>query len=476
MSFESLGLAAELLRAVSEQGYTEPTPIQRRAIPVVLQGRDIMAGAQTGTGKTAGFTLPMLHLLSERAVERRPRGVRVLVLTPTRELAAQVAESVETYGRHLPHRAAVIFGGVNINPQIDRLRGGVEILIATPGRLLDHVQRNTVDLSQVEMLVLDEADRMLDMGFIHDIRRVIKCLPDKNARQSLLFSATFSDEIQQLARQLLNRPELVEVARRNATVELIEQVAHPVDKHRKRELLSHLVGAGYWQQVLVFMRTKHGANRLARQLEADGLSAAAIHGNKTQAARTRALGDFKAGRVRVLVATDIAARGLDIDQLPHVVNFELPNVPEDYVHRIGRTGRAGNEGTAISLVSPDERKLLADIERLLGKPVPQRVLEGYEPGDPAHAPQEPNRETYRNGRGRSNGKGRGNGNGHTNARGRGDGRKARGRNAQPNSAARHSHQDPAQPAVTAPPRRNKPLRKTVPGPGFSTLADRLFTD
>ncbi|MEJ2385258.1 MAG: DEAD/DEAH box helicase [Xanthomonadales bacterium] len=463
MSFESLGLSAELLRAVSEQGYTEPTPIQRKAIPLVLQGLDIMAGAQTGTGKTAGFTLPMLQQLSARSVERRPRAVRVLVLAPTRELAAQVAESVETYGRHLPHRAAVIFGGVNINPQIDRLRRGVEILIATPGRLLDHVQRKTVDLSQVEMLVLDEADRMLDMGFIHDIRRIMKCLPEKHARQNLLFSATFSDEIQKLARQLLNQPELVEVARRNATVELIEQVAHPVDKHRKRELLSHLVGAGYWQQVLVFMRTKHGANRLARQLEADGLSATAIHGNKSQAARTRALADFKQGRVRVLVATDIAARGLDIDQLPHVVNYELPNVPEDYVHRIGRTGRAGNEGNAVSLVSPDERKLLADIERLLGKEVPKQVLEGYEPS--ANAPQEPNRDRYRDTRGR-------NGNG----AGRGDSRKARGRQSKPKNAARHSGQNAAQPAVTPPPRRNKPSRKRTTGPGFSTVADRLFTD
>ena len=463
MSFESLGLAAELLRAVGEQGYTEPTPIQRQAIPVVLQGKDIMAGAQTGTGKTAGFTLPMLHLLSDRPVALRPRAVRVLVLAPTRELAAQVAESVETYGRHLPHRAAVIFGGVNINPQIGRLRGGVEILIATPGRLLDHVQRKTVDLSQVEMLVLDEADRMLDMGFIHDIRRIIKCLPDKHQRQSLLFSATFSDEIQQLARQLLNRPELIEVARRNATVELIDQLVHPIDKNRKRELLSHLVGAGNWQQVLVFMRTKHGANRLARQLEADGLSAAAIHGNKTQSARTRALADFKQGRVRVLVATDIAARGLDIDQLPHVVNFELPNVPEDYVHRIGRTGRAGNAGTAISLVSPDERKLLSDIERLLGKEVPKQVLEGYELS--ANAPQEPNRDRYRDTRGR-------NGNG----AGRGDSRKARGRRSNPKNAARHSGHNAAQPAVTPPPRRNKPGRKRTTGPGFSTLADRLFTD
>ena len=427
MSFESLGLSAELLRAVSEQGYTEPTPIQRQAIPAVLEGRDLMAGAQTGTGKTAGFTLPLLQLLSTRPAERRPRAVRALVLAPTRELAAQVADSVETYGRHLPHRAAVIFGGVNINPQIDRLRAGVEILIATPGRLLDHVQRKTVDLSQVEILVLDEADRMLDMGFIHDIRRIIKCLPDKHERQSLLFSATFSNEIQQLARQLLDHPELIEVARRNATVELIEQVAHPVDKHRKREVLSHLVGAGFWQQVLVFTRTKHGANRLARQLEADGLSAAAIHGNKSQAARTRALADFKQGRIRVLVATDIAARGLDIDQLPHVVNFELPNVPEDYVHRIGRTGRAGNAGTALSLVSADENGLLRDIEKLLGQPVPMRVLEGYEPGQAANEPQEPNRDKYREGRGR-NGAGRGgrsasgNGAGRGNAEGRGNGR------------------------------------------------------
>ncbi len=378
MSFESLGLSAELLRAVSEQGYNEPTPIQKQAIPVILQGRDIMAGAQTGTGKTAGFTLPLLQHLTTETVNRSPHEVRVLVLTPTRELAAQVAASIETYGRHLPHRSAVIFGGVNINPQIDKLRRGVDVLIATPGRLLDHVQRKTVDLSKVEILVLDEADRMLDMGFIHDIRRILKQIPNKHDRQSLLFSATFSREIKQLADQLLNRPELVEVARRNSTVDLIEQLVHPVDKHRKRELLSHMIGSQYWQQVLVFTRTKHGANRLARQLAQDGLSATAIHGNKSQAARTRALADFKQGSVRVLVATDIAARGLDIDQLPHVVNYELPNVPEDYIHRIGRTGRAGNEGTAISLVSPDERKLLADIERLLKRQIPVQVLEGYE--------------------------------------------------------------------------------------------------
>ena len=382
MSFESLGLSAELLRAVSEQGYTQPTPIQSQSIPVILGGRDILAGAQTGTGKTAGFTLPMLQRLSEKASPKGGRPVRALVLTPTRELAAQVGDSVATYGQHLPLRSAVIFGGVKINPQIDRLRRGVDILVATPGRLLDHVSQKTVDLSKVEILVLDEADRMLDMGFIHDIRKVLALLPKNGARQNLLFSATFSDEIKRLAEGLLDRPELIEVARRNTTAERIEQLVHPVDKRRKRELLSHMIGARNWRQVLVFTRTKHGANRLAQQLEKDGLSAAAIHGNKSQGARTRALAGFKSGDVRVLVATDIAARGLDIDQLPHVVNYELPNVPEDYVHRIGRTGRAGNEGQAVSLVCVDELKLLRDIERLLKRKLPQQVLEGYEP-DPS---------------------------------------------------------------------------------------------
>ena len=382
MSFESLGLSAELLRAVSEQGYTQPTPIQSQSIPVILSGRDILAGAQTGTGKTAGFTLPMLQRLTEKAAPKGGRPVRALVLTPTRELAAQVGESVSTYGQHLPLRSAVIFGGVKINPQIDRLRRGVDILVATPGRLLDHVSQKTVDLSQVEILVLDEADRMLDMGFIHDIRKVLALLPKNGARQNLLFSATFSDEIKRLAEGLLDRPELIEVARRNTTAERIEQLVHPVDKQRKRELLSHMIGARNWRQVLVFTRTKHGANRLAQQLEKDGLSAAAIHGNKSQGARTRALAGFKSGDVRVLVATDIAARGLDIDQLPHVVNYELPNVPEDYVHRIGRTGRAGNEGQAVSLVCVDELKLLRDIERLLKRKLPQEILEGYEP-DPS---------------------------------------------------------------------------------------------
>jgi ATP-dependent RNA helicase RhlE len=384
MSFESLGLSAELLRAVSEQGYSEPTPIQARAIPVIAQGRDIMAGAQTGTGKTAGFTLPLLQRLAESSPPRGRRPVRALVLTPTRELAAQVGESVDTYGTYLPLKSAVIFGGVKINPQIEKLRRGVDILVATPGRLLDHASQGTVDLSAVEILVLDEADRMLDMGFIHDIRKVLKLLPRQ--RQNLLFSATFSDEIKQLAGGILHDPALVEVTPRNTTAERIAQVVHPVDKVRKRELLSHLIGSRNWEQVLVFARTKHGADRLAKQLDRDGITAAAIHGNKSQGARTRALADFKSGAVRTLVATDIAARGLDIDQLPHVVNFELPNVAEDYVHRIGRTGRAGNAGEAVSLVCIDEQKLLRDIERLIKREIPKQVLPGYEP-DPSIAPE-----------------------------------------------------------------------------------------
>ncbi len=376
MSFDTLGLSADILRAVAEQGYSEPTPIQYQAIPVVLQGKDILAGAQTGTGKTAGFTLPILELLHKHAQGKGHRPVRALVLTPTRELAAQVAESVATYGRHLPLRSAVVFGGVKINPQIEKLRHGVDILVATPGRLLDHAQQRTVDLSHVEILVLDEADRMLDMGFIHDIRKILKLLPQQ--RQNLLFSATYSQEIKQLTNNLLNDPVLIEVARRNTAAETVAQVAYAVDKGRKRELLSHMIGTNNWRQVLVFTRTKHGANRLAQQLEKDGLSASAIHGNKSQGARTRALADFKQGEVRVLVATDIAARGLDIDQLPHVVNFELPNVAEDYVHRIGRTGRAGKEGEAISLVCVDELKLLQDIERVLNRKIPTEIVAGYE--------------------------------------------------------------------------------------------------
>ncbi len=388
MSFEKLGLSAPILRAVSEQGYTQPTPVQQQAIPVILSGRDVMAGAQTGTGKTAGFTLPLLELLEEHTQGKGRRPVRALVLTPTRELAAQVGESVEQYGKYLPLKSTVIFGGVKINPQIEKLRHGVDILVATPGRLLDHVSQKTLDLSHIEILVLDEADRMLDMGFIHDIRKVLRLLPHE--RQNLLFSATYSQEIKRLASDLLNQPEQIEVARRNTAAELVSQVVYPVDKARKRELLSHMIGANNWRQVLVFTRTKHGANRLAQQLEKDGLSAAAIHGNKSQGARTRALANFKSGEVRVLVATDIAARGLDIDQLPHVVNYELPNVPEDYVHRIGRTGRAGNEGEAVSLVCIDEHKLLRDIERLLKRKITEKVLPGYEP-DPS-IPAEPIRQ------------------------------------------------------------------------------------
>ena len=398
MSFETLGLRAELLRAIREQGYTEATPVQKQAIPIILEGKDVMAGAQTGTGKTAGFTLPLLQRLSENPVKTNRRPVRALVITPTRELAAQVGASIETYGRHLPLNSTVVFGGVKINPQIQKLRRGVDILVATPGRLLDHAQQKTVDLSKVEILVLDEADRMLDMGFIHDIRRVLALLPENGDRQNLLFSATFSEEIKQLADRLLNKPELIEVARRNTPIELIEQVVHPVDKIRKREMLSHMIGSGNWRQVLVFTRTKAGANRLAQSLEKDGLSAAAIHGNKSQGARTRALAEFKKGEVRVLVATDIAARGLDIDQLPHVVNYELPNVPEDYVHRIGRTGRAGRVGAAVSLVCVDEHKLLRDIEKLLQREIPSVVLNGYEP-DP-RIPAEPIKNG-RNGRGRA---------------------------------------------------------------------------
>ena len=384
MSFENLGLTSEILRAVSEQGYSNPTPIQRQAIPIVLQGKDILAGAQTGTGKTAAFTLPLLEMIHEHAQGKGDRPIRALVVTPTRELAAQVGESIETYAKYLPIGSAVVFGGVKIGPQIEKLRHGVDILVATPGRLLDHLQQKTVSLSHVEILVLDEADRMLDMGFIHDIRKLLKHLP--HDRQNLLFSATYSDEIKQLANDLLNQPQQIEVARQNTTAQTVKQLVYPVDKGRKRELLSHTIGANNWQQVLVFTRTKHGANRLAQQLEKDGLTTAAIHGNKSQGARTRALAGFKNGDIRVLVATDIAARGLDIDQLPHVVNFELPNVPEDYVHRIGRTGRAGHEGEAISLVCIDELKLLNDIERLLELEIPKKILPGYEV-DPSIKPE-----------------------------------------------------------------------------------------
>ena len=377
MSFDSLGLSAEILRAVSDKGYTTPSPIQEQAIPIVLEGRDLMGGAQTGTGKTAGFTLPLLQRLldTEKPYEGR-RPLRCLILTPTRELAAQVHESVQTYGRHLALKSAVVFGGVSINPQKMKLIKGLDILVATPGRLLDHVNQRSADLSNIDILVLDEADRMLDMGFIHDIKKVLALLPKE--KQTLLFSATFSNDIKKLANNLLNNPALIEVAQINTTAERIQQVVHHVDKGRKRELLSFLIGSKNWKQVLVFTRTKHGANRLAEQLGKDGIPSAAIHGNKSQGARTKALADFKAGKVRVLVATDIAARGIDIDQLPHVVNFELPNVAEDYVHRIGRTGRAGNEGEAMSLVCVDELKLLKDIERLTKSEIPTIAIEGYD--------------------------------------------------------------------------------------------------
>jgi ATP-dependent RNA helicase RhlE len=377
-SFAGLGLSPELVRAVGEQGYTRPTPVQAQAIPVILEGRDVLAGAQTGTGKTAGFTLPMLQRLAHHVHHGGRHAVRALILTPTRELAAQVEESVRTYGKHLPLRSTLVYGGVGINPQIEALRRGVDVLVATPGRLLDHVGQRTVNLSHVEILVLDEADRMLDMGFIRDIRRILGLLPAK--RQNLLFSATFSDEIRTLADGLLHDPALVQVARRNAESDLVAQRVHPVAQERKRELLAHLVSGGDWRQVLVFTRTKHGANRLAQQLCRDGIEAEAIHGNKSQGARTRALAGFKAGEVRVLVATDIASRGLDIDQLPHVVNFDLPHVAEDYVHRIGRTGRAGSTGEAISLVSAEDRPLLTDIERLLKRRIEQSVVPGFEPG------------------------------------------------------------------------------------------------
>jgi len=404
MNFESLGLNAALLRAITEQGYTDPTPIQQQAIPAILAGRDILAGAQTGTGKTAGFTLPLLHQLNRHPHERHHRHVRALIVTPTRELAAQIGESVSNYGKHLPLRNTVIFGGVKPGPQIQRLRQGVDIIVATPGRLLDHVQQGNIDLSKIEFLVLDEADRMLDMGFIHDIRKIIKLVPKK--RQTLLFSATFSNEIRRLSEGLLHNPENIDVAPRNTTAERISQLVHPIAKSSKRALLSFLIGSNDWRQVLVFTRTKHGANRLAQQLERDGLTSAAIHGNKSQGARTRALSEFKAGKVRVLVATDIAARGLDIELLPHVVNYELPNIPEDYVHRIGRTGRAGSDGEAISLVSPDENSFLRGIEKLLGKKIPSKVIEGFDLGsasdEQASEPRRQNRPAGRGGQQRNN--------------------------------------------------------------------------
>jgi len=376
MSFTSLGLSEPILKAVTEKGYKDPSAIQEKAIPAIIEGRDIMAAAQTGTGKTAGFTLPLLDRLSSGA-KAGSNQVRALVLTPTRELAAQVAASVETYGKYLPLTSTVVFGGVKINPQMMRLRRGADILVATPGRLWDLYQQNAIKFNRLEVLVLDEADRMLDMGFIHDIRKILSVLPKQ--RQNLLFSATFTDEIRTLAKGLIHDPLEISVTPRNAAANSVKQWICPVDKQRKPALLNHLIWEEKWQQVLIFSRTKHGANKLATFLSKQGVNAAAIHGNKSQAARTKALADFKRGKVRALVATDIAARGLDIEQLPQVVNFDLPQVPEDYVHRIGRTGRAGATGQAISLVSADEIKQLSDIERLTKKMLERRTVDGFEP-------------------------------------------------------------------------------------------------
>jgi ATP-dependent RNA helicase RhlE len=391
MQFTDLGLSADILRAVAEQGYDTPTPIQAQAIPMVLAGRDLMAAAQTGTGKTAGFTLPILQQLSSRAPLKRGKP-RCLVLVPTRELAVQVHESVRTYGKHLGLKATAIFGGVGMGNQLQALRNGLDIIVATPGRLLDHIAQKSADLSAIEIFVLDEADRMLDMGFIRDIRKVIALLPKK--KQTLLFSATFSDEIRGLATGLLDNPASVEVARRNAPAEAVAQAVYHVDRERKKDLLIKLIGEHGWHQVLVFTRTKHGADALADRLGKAGIQAAALHGNKSQNQRQRALEDFKKLKLHVLVATDIAARGIDIDELPHVVNYELPNVPEDYVHRIGRTGRAGASGEAISLVCIDEHKLLKDIERLLKRDIEKRAVPGFEPdprikAEPIQKPRQP---------------------------------------------------------------------------------------
>ena len=407
MQFTDLGLNASLLKAVKEQGYTTPTPIQAKAIPVIIEGKDVLAAAQTGTGKTAGFTLPLLERLSQTNPQMKKKQIRVLVLTPTRELAAQVAESIKTYGKHMQYKSTVIFGGVGINPQFATIKKGVDIVIATPGRLLDIAGQQGIDFSAIECLVLDEADRMLDMGFIHDIKKLMAMMP-KN-RQTLLFSATFSREIKSLASGLLKDPVLIEVARENSAARQISQVIHLVDKSRKRELLSQLIKAGDWKQVLVFTRTKHGANKLCKQLEEyAGIKAAAIHGNKSQGARTKALADFKAGNVRVLVATDIAARGIDIDQLPHVVNFELPNVPEDYVHRIGRTGRAGLSGEAVSLVCVDEHELLRAIEKFTKSSIKKVDIEAFKPDPDIKA------EPIQNGRGGGQKRGGGQSNGNRN--------------------------------------------------------------
>ncbi|MEM5557179.1 DEAD/DEAH box helicase [Aliarcobacter cryaerophilus] len=394
MSFLNLGLCPQILRAVEEEGYTTATPIQTKSIPVILSKKDVLAAAQTGTGKTAGFTLPLLELLNKNYSKDKKSVVKALILTPTRELATQVGQSVEVYGKYLPFKSAVIFGGVGINPQKAILKKGIDIITATPGRLLDLVSQDCLDLSKVEFLVLDEADRMLDMGFIHDIKKILSILPKQ--RQNLLFSATFSPEIKKLADGLLKTPVLIEVSKANSTSHKVEQTVHHVDKERKKELLIHLLNKNSWKQVLVFTRTKHGANKLSEALIKDKITSAAIHGNKSQGARTKALDDFKSGTVRVLVATDIAARGIDIDQLPHVINFELPNVPEDYVHRIGRTGRAGNSGDAISLVCIDEHDYLLGIEKLIKQKINKIAIEGFKVNPNIKA------EPISNGRNRAN--------------------------------------------------------------------------
>ncbi len=420
MSFTTLGLSDPILQAIQETGYTIPTPIQKKAIPLILQGNDVLAAAQTGTGKTAGFTLPLLERLIQNPMNngvhkgQPKRHIRALILTPTRELAAQVGENVDTYAKYLPYKSTIIFGGVNINKQINTVKQGVDILIATPGRLLDLVSQKVIDLSKVETLVLDEADRMLDMGFIHDIKKIVRLVPKQ--RQTLLFSATFSKEIKELAAGFQNNPKLIEVAAKNTAAERVEQVVHHVDRERKRELLYKLIDEGRWQQVLVFTRTKHGANRLCEYLDQRGIRSLAIHGNKSQGARTKALADFKENSIRVLVATDIAARGINIDQLPHVVNFELPNVPEDYVHRIGRTGRAGREGEAVSLVCVDEEAYLKGIERLMGQKINKVIIKGYEV-DPNIKAEPINQGGGRGQRGgRTEGNGRNNNNPRSNSR------------------------------------------------------------
>ena len=462
MSFAELGLHTALLNAVAREGYTTPTPIQQRAIPVVLEGHDLLAAAQTGTGKTAGFTLPMLHKLASAPAPAK-RYPRALVLTPTRELAAQVAESIATYGKELPLKSTVIFGGVGHQPQIDALRRGVDIVIATPGRLLEHINDRVADFSKLEFFVLDEADRMLDMGFIHDIRRVLKVLPAK--RQNLLFSATFSDEIRTLAKTFLHSPREIDIAPRNSTIDTVEQKVTFVEQRHKKELLSHLMRQGDWQQVLVFARMKHGANRICDYLNEVGLPAAALHGNKSQSARTKALADFKAKRIRALVATDIAARGIDIDQLPHVINFELPNVPEDYVHRIGRTGRAGNDGEALSFCAPDERAFLKDIQRLIRREIPTLTVEGFVPSAAADRPEPPRPpRPPQGGRGRGPGRqesrGGGNGGGGGNGNGRG-GQGGRG-------GAREDSWN--RPAVAQTPRSDSRPAPASPSPGGNAFA------